>query len=66
MVFESEVYNPIQSIELFDLSGRSVRSVKNINTHQYQLDKGSLSTGMYIAKVKFEGGIMSKKIIFDK
>jgi hypothetical protein len=66
MVFESEVYNPIQAIELFDLSGRSVRSIKNINNHQYQLDKGSLSTGMYIAKVKFEGGVLSKKIVFDK
>jgi hypothetical protein len=66
MVFESEAYNPIQAIELFDLSGRSVRVVKNINNHQYQLDKGSLSTGMYIAKVKFEGGVLSKKIIFDK
>jgi hypothetical protein len=66
MTFESEAYNPIQAIELFDLSGRSVLSVKNINRPQYIMDRGNLSTGMYIAKVKFEGGILSKKIVFEK
>jgi Secretion system C-terminal sorting domain len=63
--FESEVYNPIQSIELFDLSGRSINYVKNINSSFYQLNRGSIPNGMYIAKVKFEGGILSKKIVFD-
>jgi Secretion system C-terminal sorting domain/Carboxylesterase family len=63
--FESEVYNPMQSIELFDLSGRSVNYVKNVNSSFYQLNRGALPNGMYIAKVKFEGGILSKKIVFD-
>lgn len=63
--FESEVYNPMQSIELFDLSGRSINYVKNINSSFYQLNRGSIPNGMYIAKVKFEGGILSKKIVFD-
>jgi Secretion system C-terminal sorting domain len=66
MTFESEAYNPIQAIDVFDLSGRSVRSIKNINSAQYQMDRGGLSSGMYIAKVKFEGGILSKKIVFEK
>lgn len=66
MVFESEVYNPIQAIELFDLSGRSVKVVRNINNSFYQLDRGTISNGMYIAKVKFEGGILSKKIVFEE
>jgi Secretion system C-terminal sorting domain len=65
LTFESEVYNPIQSIELFDLSGRSINYVKNINSSNYQLNRGSIPNGMYIAKVKFEGGILSKKIVFD-
>jgi hypothetical protein len=63
--FESEVYNPIQAIELFDLSGRSVKAVKNINNSQYQFERGNLPTGMYIAKVKFEGGILNKKVVFE-
>jgi Secretion system C-terminal sorting domain len=63
--FESEVYNPMQSIELFDLSGRSVNYVKNVNSSFYQLNRGALPNGMYIAKVKFEGGVLSKKIVFE-
>jgi hypothetical protein len=66
VTFESEIYNPMQAIELFDMSGRSVKSVTKINNHQYTLDRGSLPSGMYVAKVKFEGGVLSKKIIFDK
>jgi hypothetical protein len=63
--FQSETFNPIQAIELFDMSGRSVKAVRNINNSQYQLDRGNLPTGMYIAKVKFEGGILSKKVVFE-
>lgn len=64
--FESDVYNPIQSIELFDISGRSVRQVRNVKNHFYQLDRGALPNGLYIAKVKFEGGILTKKIVLEK
>ena len=55
----------MQSIELYDLSGRSINYVKNINSSNYQLNRGSIPNGMYIAKVKFEGGILSKKIVFE-
>lgn len=65
VVFESEVYNPIQSIELFDISGRQVHAIRNINTNQYSLDRNGLPAGMYVAKVKFEGGILTKKLVFN-
>lgn len=66
VLFESDAFNPIQAIELYDMSGRSVIQVRNINNSNYQLDRGSLPNGMYIAKVKFEGGILSKKIVFEQ
>ena len=66
ITFDSDLTNPIQTIELFDVSGRSVKQVRNINNHFYQLDRGSLPNGLYIAKVKFEGGILSKKIILEQ
>ena len=64
--FESEVYNPIQAIELYDMSGRLMIQQRNINNSRYQLDRGALPNGMYVAKVKFEGGVWSKKIVFEK
>ena len=66
ITFESDATNPIQGVEIFDLSGRSVKQVRNINNHFYQMDRGTLPNGLYIAKVKFEGGILSKKIILEQ
>ena len=65
ITFESEVFNPIQAIELYDMSGRLVRQVAKVNNHNFNMMRGTLPTGMYIAKVKFEGGILSKKIVFE-
>lgn len=63
--FESEVTNPIRGVQVFDLSGRMVREVRDLNTPQYQLQRQGLPSGVYFAKLKFEGGIITKKIIFE-
>ena len=65
ITFESEVYNPMRSIEIYDMSGRLVRQVAKVDNHQFNMMRNTLPTGMYIAKVKFEGGILSKKIVFE-
>ena len=65
ITFESEVYNPMRSIEVYDMSGRLVRQVAKVDNHQFNMIRGALPTGMYIAKVRFEGGILSKKIVFE-
>lgn len=65
VVFESEVYNPMQAIQVFDMSGRLVLQAEKVNSHFYTLQRSGLPTGIYIAKVKFEGGILTKKIVFE-
>ena len=65
VTFESEVFNPMHAIALFDLSGRQVLQVNNINSAVYNLQRNGLSSGIYIAKVKFEGGILTKKVLFQ-
>lgn len=65
VTFESEVYNPIQAIEVYNMAGQVVQSVRNINSFQYQLQRNGLPTGVYITKVKFEGGVLSRKIVFE-
>jgi acetyl esterase/lipase len=64
ITFESEIVNPMQAIQLFDLAGRQVMSVK-VNAHNYTLQRNGLAAGMYVAKVKFEGGILTKKVVFE-
>jgi hypothetical protein len=64
ITFESEVVNPMQAIQLFDMAGREVMSLK-VNSHNYILFRNGLPAGMYVAKVKFEGGILTKKVVFE-
>jgi Secretion system C-terminal sorting domain len=64
VTFESEIVNPMQAIQLFDLAGRQVFQAK-VNSHNYTMPRNGLPSGMYVAKVKFEGGILTKKIVFE-
>jgi hypothetical protein len=64
ITFESEVVNPMQAIQLFDMAGRQVMQVK-VNSSSYTLPRNGLPAGMYVAKVKFEGGVLTKKVVFE-
>ncbi len=63
--FESEATNPIQAVQIFDLSGRLVREIKTVNSAFLQVDRQGLPSGMYVAKLKFEGGIIAKRFVFE-
>ena len=64
ITFESEVVNPMQGVQLFDMAGRQVFQAK-FNSHNYTMPRNGLPSGMYVAKVKFEGGILTKKVVFE-
>ena len=54
----------MKAIELYDMSGRLVKQAK-VDANYFNMARGLLPSGIYIAKVKFEGGILSKKIVFE-
>lgn len=60
----TDIEYPIQAVQLFDLNGRLLQSNTRINQNAFTLQRGDLPPGMYIAKLKFEKGIVSKKILF--
>ncbi len=55
----------MQGLELFDASGRMVRSMYGINHSSAILDRGNLPRGIYTAKVYFEEGVMARMIVFE-
>jgi hypothetical protein len=63
--FESEEINPMRSIELYDMSGRLVVKQDNINLSNYTLPRNGLTRGMYVAKVRFDSGVLAKKLMFE-
>lgn len=64
VVFKSNQEFPIEDIAIYNLEGRLMKVVMGVNNHQYEFQRKDLPPGLYVAKLKFEDGVLSKKIIF--
>ena len=56
---------PIRQIYVYDLSGRLVKAHTGINSNVFQMQRNSLQNGMYIAELRFDGGFVKRKIVFN-
>lgn len=63
--FNSDSEHPIQAIELFDISGRLVHQVSNLQANTHMLRREGLPNGMYVAKLYFPQGVAAKRILFE-
>lgn len=63
--FTSQAGKQILGVELYDINGRLLQNHNNINQVQFDLRRNGLTAGMYIAKVRFEDGITSERIMFE-
>jgi Secretion system C-terminal sorting domain len=57
--------NPIEQIQLIDITGKIVRLEKQLNTTNYVIQKGNLSPGIYLLKITLKEGNVSRKIVFN-
>lgn len=56
----------IQTIELFDVTGRSVKKLNYLNPlNLYTIDSNNLSTGVYVINITTEGSTLTKKIVIQ-
>ncbi|MES2747725.1 MAG: T9SS sorting signal type C domain-containing protein [Bacteroidota bacterium] len=62
LVIDSQNDNML-SVELYDITGRSLYRNPTINEAQHIIELGQFGNQVLIVKVQTEGGIMSKKII---
>jgi hypothetical protein len=53
----------IQNIQIFDLAGKIMNNVSNINTNEKVLNLEGLSKGIYIAEISIEGKAVRKRIV---
>ena len=57
------VNSTIQEISIFDLSGRQVALIPNLDTQEYDLNINSYTAGIYFVKIKSKEGTIVKKIM---
>jgi hypothetical protein len=59
----SSVNASINNVEIFDLNGRMVQSVKTDNLSSVNVNIADLAVGVYMMKITSDAGISTKKII---
>lgn len=62
---QSAAEHPIQSVQVFDMSGRLVQSDLNVKNNFVTVHRNGLPNGMYVVKLSFERGIVTQKLIFN-
>ena len=54
----------IRSIFVYDINGRMVKSINNIDNTNYRLEREQLSNGIYFAELRFDEGFVKRKLVF--
>ncbi len=62
-LFLSSENQTIKEVNIYDLSGKLVKSISNINARSYRLNAGYLVSGNYLVAIKTENGVETYKVI---
>ena len=54
----------MKDVIIYDINGRTVRGYQNLNSFQLDFNRSDLPPGMYIAKLRFDKGVITKKLMF--
>jgi hypothetical protein len=57
--------HPIRKVILMDITGRAHMVDNNVNVSTYDLNRNGLNNGLYLVKLEFDKGSLTKKIIFE-
>ncbi len=55
----------IEQVQIFDLSGRAVKSINSLNTEFVRIDRGDIKAGIYLIKIKSGDKFVQEKLLFD-
>lgn len=56
---------PVRSWSVFDISGRMVRNNAQANATSFVIRRENLKNGMYLVRMQFDKGTLTKKLIFE-
>ncbi len=56
---------PIQTLFIYDINGRLVKAITDIDNNIYQMKRNNLPNGIYFAKLTLEQGVTTQKIILE-
>ncbi|MBP6446431.1 MAG: T9SS type A sorting domain-containing protein [Saprospiraceae bacterium] len=56
---------PVKSYAIYDISGRMLRNMNDVNSSFVSVRRENLQDGMYLIQLRFEEGVLTKKVIFE-
>lgn len=56
---------PVKSYAIFDISGRVIRNMNDVNSSFVSIRRENLQDGMYLIQLRFDEGVLTKKVIFE-
>lgn len=62
-ILRSAADRPMLEVVLYDMEGR-VMQRHNLRNNYYYIHRQDLPSGMYVARIRFEEGVVAKKILF--
>jgi Secretion system C-terminal sorting domain len=62
--FKTESGFPIEHIYVYDINGRLVKGHTNVNSSLFTMQRNSLASGSYFAKVMFKNGFVTQQVMF--
>ena len=60
---ESATEFKMRDIALYSLDGKMVRGYANVDENDFELQRGSIPAGTYVLQVRFDKGVVAKKLI---
>lgn len=62
---QSALEHKMRDIALYSLDGKMVRGYANIDENDFELQRGGLPMGTYVLQIRFDKGVVAKKLIFN-
>jgi len=56
---------PMETLFIYDINGRLIKAITDIDNNIYQMKRNNLPSGVYFAKLTFEEGVTTQKIILE-
>lgn len=65
MVLSVNADQTMETVTLYDLSGRVIAEYNDVNASTFRLNRNGIANGLYLAKVRVEGGVATQKVLFN-
>jgi len=56
---------PVRSYSVFDINGRMIKNLDNINASEFTITRDLIQTGLYLVQLRFDQGVLTKKVMFE-